>query len=108
MKLSLFIAALLGVTFQAVEVDASTHLRVHILTELARAGEQCMWVNKAKKCEADSFCQNSDKNNGWCMKKKPGANEQCGGKGVSGPWAVPCTSNLKCVLQSATMSKCQS
>ncbi|KAG3113547.1 hypothetical protein PI125_g7207 [Phytophthora idaei] len=42
------------------------------------------------------------------MKKKPGLNDQCGGKGVSGPWAVPCnSSDLKCVIQSNTMSKCQ-
>ncbi|KAG7379406.1 HEAT repeat-containing protein 6 [Phytophthora pseudosyringae] len=105
MKLSLVIAALAGIAFQA--ADASAHLRVHILTELAVAGEQCMWEDKAKKCDAASFCQNSDKHTGFCMKKKPGLGDQCGGKGTDGPWAVPCSGGLGCVLESNTMSKCQ-
>ncbi|KAG3247734.1 hypothetical protein PI124_g7576 [Phytophthora idaei] len=91
MKLSLFVAAFLCVAIQAAE--ASMHLR---------------WENKAVKCDASTFCQKSDKHTGFCMKKKPGLNDQCGGKGVSGPWAVPCnSSDLKCVIQSNTMSKCQ-
>ncbi|KAF1788313.1 hypothetical protein JG687_00013232 [Phytophthora cactorum] len=106
MKFSLFIAALVGIAIQA--TDASTHLRVHILTELASAGQQCEWENKAAKCDSATFCQKSDKHTGYCMKKKPGLGDQCGGKGVDGPWAVPCNGdNLKCVLESGTMSKCQ-
>ncbi|KAF4041998.1 hypothetical protein GN244_ATG05722 [Phytophthora infestans] len=106
MNLSLFVAAVLCVAFQAAE--ATTHLRVHILTELASAGQQCEWVNKAVKCDAATFCQKSDKHTGFCMKKKPGLNDQCGGKGVNGPWSVTCNAtNLKCVQQSSTVSKCQ-
>ncbi|KAG2873927.1 hypothetical protein PC114_g25580 [Phytophthora cactorum] len=80
MKFSLFIAALVGIAIQA--TDASTHLRVHILTELASAGQQCEWENKAAKCDSATFCQKSDKHTGYCMKKKPGLGDQCGGKGV--------------------------
>ncbi|KAF4135903.1 hypothetical protein GN958_ATG14889 [Phytophthora infestans] len=106
MKLSLFVTSLLGIAIQV--VDASTHLRVHILTELASAGQQCEWENKAVKCDSETFCQKSDKHIGYCMKKKPGLGDQCGGKGVYGPWAVACNgADLKCVLESGTMSKCQ-
>ncbi|KAL3665723.1 hypothetical protein V7S43_009156 [Phytophthora oleae] len=105
MKLSLFLAAFLGMTIHAVE--ASAHLRIHIETELATAGERCMWEDKAVKCDAQSFCQNSDKHTGYCMKKNPGLGEQCGGKGTDGPWAVTCTGGLTCKLESGTMSKCQ-
>ncbi|KAF1793818.1 hypothetical protein GQ600_21776 [Phytophthora cactorum] len=76
MKFSLFIAALVGIAIQA--TDASTHLRVHILTELASAGQQCEWENKAVKCDSATFCQKSDKHTGYCMKKKPGLGDQCG------------------------------
>ncbi|ETI44773.1 hypothetical protein F441_10466 [Phytophthora nicotianae CJ01A1] len=106
MKLSLFVTAVLCFAIQA--ADASTHLRVHILTELASAGQQCEWENKAVKCEATAFCQKSDRHTGFCMKKSPGLNDQCGGKGVNGPWSVTCnSSDLKCVLQSSTKSTCQ-
>ncbi|KAG4038947.1 hypothetical protein PC123_g25494 [Phytophthora cactorum] len=74
MKFSLFIAALVGIAIQA--TDASTHLRVHILTELASAGQQCEWENKAAKCDSATFCQKSDKHTGYCMKKKPGLGDQ--------------------------------
>ncbi|KAG2964707.1 hypothetical protein PC119_g25179 [Phytophthora cactorum] len=87
MKFSLFIAALVGIAIQA--TDASTHLRVHILTELASAGQQCEWENKAAKCDSATFCQKSDKHTGYCMKKKPGLGDQCGGK-VSEVVGVKC------------------
>ncbi|ETL25285.1 hypothetical protein L916_20843 [Phytophthora nicotianae] len=106
MKFSLVITPLLGIAFQAVE--ASLHLRVHIMTELASADQQCEWENKAVKCDSETFCQKSDRHTGFCMKKKPGLGDQCGGKGVDGPWAVPCNGDdLECVLESDTMSKCQ-
>ncbi|KAG3061378.1 hypothetical protein PI124_g22808 [Phytophthora idaei] len=68
----------------------------------------CEWENKAVKCDSATFCQKSDKHTGYCMKKKPGLGDQCGGKGADGPWAVPCNGDsLKCVLESDTTSKCQ-
>ncbi|GMF54170.1 unnamed protein product [Phytophthora fragariaefolia] len=106
MKLSVFVAALLGLALPAAE--ASSRLRVHILTEKAGLNQQCEWENKAVKCDTGLFCQMKEKHFGWCMKQKPGLNDQCGGKGTDGPWAVPCNaSNLKCVLISDQYSKCQ-
>ncbi|KAH7470553.1 hypothetical protein PRIC1_001559 [Phytophthora ramorum] len=107
MKLSLFVAALLGLALPA--ADASLHLRVHILSEKASVNQQCEWEDKAVKCDTGLFCQLKEKHFGWCMKKTPGLNDQCGGKGVAGPWAVPCSggANLKCVLVSSSYSKCQ-
>ncbi|ETP51661.1 hypothetical protein F442_03239 [Phytophthora nicotianae P10297] len=107
MKLSVFVAALLGLAASPA-ADASLHLRVHILTEKAGLYQQCEWENKAVKCDTGMFCQMKEKHFGWCMKKNPGLNDQCGGKGTAGPWSVPCSgSNLKCVLISDQYSKCQ-
>ncbi|KAF4034184.1 hypothetical protein GN244_ATG13826 [Phytophthora infestans] len=108
MKLLVLIAAALLSLAAAPVADASLHLRVHILTEKAGLYQQCEWENKAVKCEAGMFCQMKEKHFGWCMKKSPGLNDQCGGKSTDGPWAMPCSdSNLKCVLISDQYSKCQ-
>ncbi|KAG7391602.1 hypothetical protein PHYPSEUDO_004104 [Phytophthora pseudosyringae] len=107
MKLSVFVAALLGLA-AAPAADASLRLRVHILSEKAALYQQCEWENKAVKCDTGMFCQMKEKHFGWCMKKSPSLNDQCGGKGTAGPWSVPCSgSNLKCVLVSDQYSKCQ-
>jgi hypothetical protein len=107
MKLAVFVAALFGLA-AVPAADASLHLRVHILTEKAGLYQQCEWEDKAVKCDTGMFCQMKEKHFGWCQKKKPVLNDQCGGKGVDGPWAVPCSgSNLKCVLVSDQYSKCQ-
>ncbi|OWY99518.1 Small cysteine rich protein SCR108 [Phytophthora megakarya] len=107
MKVVVFVAALLGLA--AAPTDASLRLRVHILNEKpAGLYEQCEWENKAVKCQTGMFCQMKEKHFGWCQKKNPGLNDQCGGKGTSGPWSMPCSgANLKCVLVSDQYSKCQ-
>ncbi|KAH7485080.1 hypothetical protein PRIC1_004379 [Phytophthora ramorum] len=106
MKLSLFVAALVGLTISA--VDATVHLRVHILTELAVQGAVCESPSRAAKCGAGLFCQMEDEDNGYCRKKSPALGEICGGKAPDGPWAVTCnSSDLKCVLESETKSTCQ-
>ena len=62
----LIIIGLLGMT-----ATATSHLRVHILSELVRPGldEQCEWEDKAIKCkvnEHDLYCADD----GFCRKKQ--------------------------------------
>ncbi|KAI9922645.1 hypothetical protein PsorP6_001489 [Peronosclerospora sorghi] len=108
MKLASIVAAFVGLTVPT--VDASLHLRVQILSELADVNQQCEWEDKAVRCNTGMYCQKmKEPTSGWCMKKNPGLNDQCGGMDPKNqPWSNTCSGkNLKCVPLSNTYSKCQ-
>lgn len=99
MKLAVLVNALLGMT-----ANASSHLRVHILSELVRpdVGEQCEWENKAIKCKSGSCLKNV---NGIMVCQptlKPKLGQQCKWKQV-----IDCDGNLICQANESGTMVCQ-
>lgn len=88
-------------------VAQAGHLHVRIHTKLAAEWEQCMWEDKAERCEAGLACIETSEDVGYCMTTSPGEGEQCAGQSIDGPWSVSCNDpSLTCTFYSSAYSHC--